>query len=244
MSFGYGWKGPNIVKDGLVLYLDPDSPNSYFDKTSTTLKDISGKNYNASLIGGLTYQPTNACFQFDGTDEIIRISSGQTDLMPQTSDFTLETWLNFGAFTGTFRQIWWGHAGGGTVGFGVVLNSSNNNLIAEVYGTSGGRQQKNLGSMTSYLNSWHQFDFVIIQSTFQLLFYIDSVLISTSTFTNWGSIDGTFGGTPMQLGALNTAPAIWYYNGKIGSVKVYKNKALSAQEVLQNYNATKSRFGL
>ena len=34
-----------------------------------------------------------------------------------------------------------------------------------------------------------------------------------------------------------------YFNGNIGPVKIY-NRALSAAEVLQNYNQLKSRFGL
>jgi hypothetical protein len=33
------------------------------------------------------------------------------------------------------------------------------------------------------------------------------------------------------------------FTGNIASVQIY-NRALSATEVLQNYNATKSRFGL
>ncbi len=244
MSFRYGWRGPNIVKEGLVLYVDPNSPNSYYDKTSTVLKDVSGKGYNASLLNGVIYNDTLKFFQFDGTDDVIRITPGRTDLMPQTSDFSLETWLNFDAFTGTQRQIWWGHAGGGSSGFGVLLNGINNDLLLEVRGTIGGRQVKNLGSMTSYLNSWHQFDFVLVQSTFQLFFYIDSVLISTETFNNWGSINGNGAGAAMQIGALNTSPPIWYYNGKFGSMMMYKNKALSSIEVAQNYNALKNRFGI
>ena len=38
-----GWRGPNITKDGLLIYLDPSSPNSYYQlQGGTTLKDISG----------------------------------------------------------------------------------------------------------------------------------------------------------------------------------------------------------
>jgi hypothetical protein len=39
MSFNSGWRGPNIVKDGIVLYLDPGSPNSYYG-SGNTWKDI------------------------------------------------------------------------------------------------------------------------------------------------------------------------------------------------------------
>ena len=58
MSTVGNWRGPSIVKDGLVLYLDAGSPNSYFNKTSTTWKDMSGSASNGTLINGPTYDST------------------------------------------------------------------------------------------------------------------------------------------------------------------------------------------
>ena len=53
---------------------------------------------------------------------------------------------------------------------------------------------------------------------------------SSSTFSNLyiGSDSGTVGR---------------YYNGRISNVQIY-NRALSATEIVQNYNATKKRYGL
>jgi hypothetical protein len=49
----------------------------------------------------------------------------------------------------------------------------------------------------------------------------------------------------MFLGQTNPgADNTGMFTGRYGSFKIYTNKALSASEVLQNYNATKSRFGL
>lgn len=244
MSFRYGWRGPNIVKDNMTLYLDASSPNSYYPLSNSTIwKDISSNGYNASILNGVTYNTTTKHFQLDGTNQLIRISPGNNNLAPTTTNFTFQAWLNFGGFTGTARQIWWGHAGGGSAGFGLFLSNTNNNLVLEVFGTSGGRQQINLGSMTSYLNVWKQFTVVVTQENFKIQFYLDNSLINTFTLSNWGVINPIGGEAAMQIGALNTSPAIWYYNGKIGSIMIYK-KALNSNEILQNFNATKTRFGL
>jgi hypothetical protein len=252
MSFSYGWRGPNIVKDRLVLYLDAGSPNSYINGISTTTyKDISGLAYNATLINSPTFNSSNkGYFTLDGTNNFIRMSTNTnytTNLFPRTTDFSLSIWVNISSsVTGTYRQIWWGNAGGGAAGFGVFLNNINNNMFVEIAGTTGTpiRQQKNLGAMDSYMDAWHQYDFVITQSDFSLKFYIDSVLISTQSFTNWGDILPTGAQSTPQIGALNVSPPIWFFRGSIGPTLVYKNKALTSEEILKNFNANKTRFGL
>ena len=73
MAFSYGWRGPNIVKDGLVLYLDAGSPNSYpLINSSTTWKDISGNANNSSLVNTPTFSTTvGGAFTFNGTNQYI-----------------------------------------------------------------------------------------------------------------------------------------------------------------------------
>ena len=70
--------------------------------------------------------------------------------------------------------------------------------------------------------------------------YKNGVLFSTSsnfsTFST-GNTDNT-----LSVGRINSAN-LWYWNGGVSSVGIY-NRALSASEILQNFNATKSRFGL
>jgi len=56
MSFNSGWRGPNIVKEGIVLYLDPGSPNSYYGGSGNVWKDISGNNYTSTLYNTPDYK--------------------------------------------------------------------------------------------------------------------------------------------------------------------------------------------
>jgi hypothetical protein len=79
MSTTGNWRGPNIVKDGLVLYLDPGSPNSYYNKTSTTIKNISGNNDNGTLVNGPTYNTgSGGNIVFDGVDDYINLGDKDT----------------------------------------------------------------------------------------------------------------------------------------------------------------------
>jgi hypothetical protein len=67
--------------------------------------------------------------------------------------------------------------------------------------------------------------------------YLNGVLAATK-----GS-GFTYTGTGPLIVARQGELASEYYDGKIGNIFIY-NRALSAAEVLQNYNATKGRFGL
>ena len=158
MSTVGNWRGPNIVKDRLVLYLDTNSPNSYKNGVfGTTWKDVSGSNYNGQLINGVAFNSDNGgYFSFDGTDDYISLGNVTVapNLFPNTSGFTWEGWLKFSGYTGNYRNIWFGNASGGNSGFGIGLDDDSNQLYYEIYGTTGGRQLKYI-TTTSYLSSWN-----------------------------------------------------------------------------------------
>jgi hypothetical protein len=66
--------------------------------------------------------------------------------------------------------------------------------------------------------------------------YINGVLVSGPTPKSWNTVANN-----AQIGRQTSG--IEYWNGNIGQVSIY-NRALSAAEILQNYNATKGRFRL
>ena len=83
------YRGPKIVTDGLVLALDAANPLSY-PGSGTNWNDLSGNNYNASLINSPTYN-SNSFFSFNGLDTYA--SFDYTGLyLPPTTDRTLEIW--------------------------------------------------------------------------------------------------------------------------------------------------------
>lgn len=209
-----------IVTSGLTLYLDAGNINSY-PGSGTTWTDLSGNGNTATLYNGVTF--TNEYMQLDGTDDYIRGSSGITT--GSRVPVTLQMWANFNTITGT---RWWlaviGQYGGG------ALHCIGTSQTATGFGTWNGNQvAPNLISIGEWINVAVTYDGTTITS------YVNAAnpLTNTSTTMNFTSSNLTIG---LKLtGEAN-------YNGKISIVKTY-NRALTAAEVLQNYNATRDRYG-
>jgi len=102
MGFQNGWRGPDIVADGLVLYLDAGSPNSYRPDFGTTWKDMSGFNNSGSLINGPTYSSANGgSIVFDGVDDYI--DCGNQASIQLVGDMSILSWIkvtDFSKFNG------------------------------------------------------------------------------------------------------------------------------------------------
>jgi hypothetical protein len=219
--------GPgNIVTNGLVLYLDAANYQSYVSG-STTWRDLSGNNNSGSLVNGPTYNSGNAgSIVFDGTNDYVNCGTNSS-LDFGTGSATIGAWFktsnNVGALC-TKRQ-----------GTGFQLYVFSGRLYADGAGTpTGVYSTANVNT-----NIWKYGVVVYDRSGGLIRLYVN------------GNADGTtaLGGTTLtDTGSCNIGRATLgapgdYFNGIISQVSVY-NRALSASEVLQNYNATKGRFGL
>jgi hypothetical protein len=222
---------PAIITNGLVLNLDAGFTPSY-PTTGTTWYDVSSGGNNGALTNGPTFSSANGgSIVFDGVDDYARVSDINT-----ASEISIEGWVyanSVGSFNAiasqfkadTFAESSWVLE---TVGSDIRLYITNNSLL----------------SFAS--TSFSTLVWTYIVGTFNgttIKIYKNSVL---------GDITGTIAGLNdsnlnINIGALYSqngsegGTGLW--NGKIANVKIY-NRALSADEVLQNYNATKSRFGL
>jgi hypothetical protein len=176
--------GPDIITNGLVLYLDAA------DVKSNTYRPIIAKVADDFTTG----------WELSNSNGLFRCT------MRPTATLIDITWDNLGLNR-------WYYAG-------FTYNSSNNNIFL-------------------YLNAWHEWTFVLIQSTFTINVYIDGIYILTFAYTDWGSIDKESAGSSAVIGSHSGGS--WFYNGYISNIKIY-NKALSSTEILQNYNALKGRF--
>jgi hypothetical protein len=228
MSFGYGWRGPNIVKDGLVFYIDPGSPNSYnrFLNNSTTLNDISGNINPGSLINGSSYSTDGSgSIDFDGTNDYI--SYGAVSSLSSTS-FTMCFWIkpNFSLISG------FGTVAGYDGNRRILIRTSDSRLLSQL----SGNHFSTAGSIVN--NTWQQVVYKYDNSENLEYWYINGTFNISRTPT---------GVTPVWNQSFYfgryTLSTIYIYGGYI-SQSMFYNRALSATEVLQNYNATKTRFGL
>lgn len=213
-----GWRGYGIVKDGLVLYLDASSPNSYNSNFGlTTWKDISGNGNNGTLVNGPTFNSGNGgSIVFDGSNDYVSIPS-----FSFTEDFSVNFWemLTFG--TGNNQGVI------GNVGAGDDINHYGGKV--RLYNRTADSDA--IVAITSVsLNIYYNYTFTRTGTSYKI--YTNGVLDNLNTYP-------VFSWDVSAIGSGNAG----YFRGKIPLIHLY-SRALTAQEVLQNYNATKSRFGL
>ena len=251
--------------NSLIMCLDP-ADQICITSGSTTANDLSyatqtgtlndakvGKDAAGSITAAVS---SSGVFHFDNTDYIT--VSDSADLTFGTGEFAIEMWLKFTSFAPA-SDPWiatWQHSSAENARSGVFLFYSGGSpdldwrMECNWAGVGGGTVYPAIIDLDSYisLNKWHYFT-VSRQAETVLKQYIDGVLIQTTTTadgatgprdttweTTWPDICGT-----LLIGNYRTADN-HEFQGEMGPVRCYKGKSLSDEEVLQNYNAMKSRF--
>ena len=225
----------NIVTDGLVFYVDPAYKKSY-PRTGTTVTDIIGDTTGTlSGAGGDNNTPQwenikGGIFDFDGTDDKITSvsNSGFTNNDPRTFSAWIKT-----TDSGVYKTI---------VQVGPD-NNSNQNFELSTFGGflhfSSWSTYNLTGNVTIADGSWR-----FVSLTFNgsvINGYVEGSSAGPN-LTN-ASINLSTTDTSYYIGGSATGHSSKWFNGNIGPILLY-NKALSASEVTQNYQAQKERFGL
>lgn len=227
---------PNIVTDGLVLYLDAANSKSYVSG-STTWVDMAAGN-NGTLVNGPTFNTGNGgSIVFDGVNDLVTIPD--TPTLNSTSG-TINVWFsNLGTYPTTSQnaEIVNKHTAAGSYdGYGILLSNVSGSVYIRGY-VKNTFTNYSLPTGSIILPSiWYNVT-LTYQTNSQLILYLNGVSnISRSV----GSL--TTNTQPLRIGTSNDT--FWLpFNGKVATTQIY-NRALSATEVLQNYNATKGRYGL
>jgi hypothetical protein len=228
----------DIVTNGLVLNLDTAYYNSY-PRSGTTWSDLSGSGNNGTLTNGPTYVVTGASssMQFDGVDDYV--SQTYNNL---SSGLTFNAWIR----TTSTRSVksYVGDASNNVVG--ITLNS-----VWNGFGVTNGKVNYNNARKN---DSWGQYystasvndgNWTYITVTHSKTNELVSLYIN-------GSLDSTFDNTSsggydqwvnMGFNVISRGYGGDYFNGNISVVHIY-NRALSATEVSQNFNALRGRFGI
>ena len=237
MGFQNGWRGPNIVSDGLVLYLDAGSPNSYRPDFGTTWKDMSGNVYNGTLINGPTYSSANGgSIVFDGSNDYVGINS--FGIPNNNGQLTLSFWVNYLAVPSLGTIIGDGNQDQ-TIGYIWIYNDSSSNITYQ-YATNAGRLNMVMGGyMTGFYNTWINMVFVVDYNLATFVGYRNGSIIANTGLGNIPSFPSA--NRSRLLGAYS--PGLFFSSMLMGPFMMHA-KTLTPQEVLQNYNAQKSRFGL
>ena len=213
-----------IVTNGLVLCLNAVDKNSY-PGSGTTWTDVAGTN-NGTLTNGPTFSSANGgSIVFDGTNDYV-----QTAYSTTLNDFSICAWFKNTSSTGYARIADKNYSSGFWLG--------QNGAITNQWG-GGVRQTSGYNFITLSNNVWH---FIAMTRTgTTLIVYGDGITNTNTTTCGTGALDTT----ALSLGATinDGAGQRDWFTGNISNVQIY-NRVLSSTEILQNYNAQKSRFNL
>ena len=225
------FSGPNIITDGLVFAVDAGSTRSYPGSGTTGTDLISSESI--TLNNGVGFSTDKGgTWTFDGSDDYIQTSFGQNIV---STGFSVNFWFNVTGNATCFFMQMYVSADVNTV-FRVERNSIGANSIEFGHSPNGTSGMSELTS-TNFPNDVWQSCTIAYNGSTKYIYrngVLDTSVSSSDVYFYTGAI--------LRIAARQDGTLL-PINGKMPSVKVY-NKALSAAEILQNYNAQKTRFGL
>jgi hypothetical protein len=231
MSFSHS---PRISTNGLLLCLDAANTLSYAPG-STTWRDLSGYGNNGTLTNGPTFNSDNGgAIVFDGTDDFI--NCGDPASLRLTTAVTLCSWFNINAYKAWSALVGRGNA---VTGVYVMQLAHTGQKIRFSYNSDSPWTVNIVDGNTTLVNGVWTYSAVTYDGS-DVNMYINGRLDKTQ---NIGQV--TFlpsAGYDVYLGC-DPPGSNEFFNGRIASSQIY-NRALSGSEILQNYEATKARFGL
>jgi len=221
--------GPNVSESGLVLCLDAADKNSY-PGTGTTWTDLSGNNNNATLTNGPTFNTSGiGNILLDGVDDYISVENN-TILNP--SNVTVSIWVKRNGYQSS-------------IGSFIRRNYNDSYAIFATYNADtsffriyDGTTYPSSPTIVLPLNTW-----INIVGTYDganIKIYKNGIFSGQTANTT--SISYSSSNTQMTIGRDDPFSGR-YMSANYGTVMVY-NRSLTDAEILQNYNSTKSRFGL
>ena len=237
--------GTNIVRNGLVLHLDAANPKSY-PGSGTTWYDLSGNGNHGTLTNGPTFNSANkGSIVFDGSDDSAYITNNSL-LNFGTQDFTVSFFLyvpssNLNSQT-EYGIINKNPTYQNNAGWGLEVSTWGKSppydlINAYFYNTgqtSWGNSNVNYFSLKS--NVWNQITSIRALTNGKL--YVNGILVAEKTHND------------IALNVNNNnniiiADHAWgpNFKGNISQVQIY-NRALSSQEISQNFEATRGRYSI
>ncbi len=225
-----------IATSSLVLQYNPFDTASY-PGTGTTLSNIAGAGLSGTMTS-ITY--TSPYFSFNGTTSQVSVADNAS-LEPGSGDWTIEVWLRYSVITGRTRTfLSKTNNGGGSAdwGYGFRTNPTTSVTYFEV-----GNGTNSITSPTTSVTSnvWYQIVGVWTNVALNsIALYKNGVFVGSNTHS-FASIRDT--SNPLYLGNYNGNEFAQQFQGDMGIVRMY-NRALTASEVLNNYDANKNIYGL
>ena len=224
MGVSYNTK---TVTNGLVLCLDPVNRKSYPGSGNTWI-DLSNRN-NSTLANTPSYNSANGSFTFNGgtTDQY---ATGNLATVAAGSNVTTEAVVKLNTVLGTKNIFTLGRSAV-SFSYGMVINGSSFRF----------RNSNNdhIFSSPTTLTTGVWYHLVLSSTATETTGYINGVSQATTANVVTSNAITEY---CISRRALNSASE--YMNGEIALIRVYHNKAFTQNEVLQNFNAFRGRYGI
>lgn len=225
-----------IVQNGLVLNLDAGVSDSY-SGSGTTWVDLSGNGNNGTLTN-MSATPLDSgnggSLVFDGTNDYVNTSFSENIV---TTGFTFSFWFYGTKSTVHFPAQFFVNADSNTI-FRVERFSAGSNTIEFGHSLNGGAISNNELISYNFPNNVWIYCTVMYDGNYKYI-YKNGVL---DTISSSGQTLTYYSGAFLRIGARQDA-SLLPFAGNIPNVSLY-NRALTPQEILQNFNATRGRFGI
>ena len=228
-----GGSGQTIWWDGLQVERASSATtfNPYYIG-DTIWRDISGGGYNGTLTNGPLFNTSNkGNILFDGTNDNIQLGTASTFL--PTSGITINSWAKTNV-TGVYKKLFVTVTSGlsSITGIYFSLGPSPDNVYLGIITNNGNQYATSTTNPSTSLFS----NFCGTYDGANIKLYLNGVLIATKAQT------GTIVNTGIaRISGYDSNTEVW--DGNIATFSIY-NRALSAAEISQNYEADKTRFGL
>jgi hypothetical protein len=220
---------PQIVRDNLVLYLDAANIKSY-PGSGITFFDLSINKNNATLLNGVAYSANNlGSLIFDGVDDFININQPAIQFSP--NKWTVCFWIKPNNQTSRFLT-----PNSNGIDQYLTYNSTLQRIDVSVAQSADVNERTRAGtSNTIPIGVWSYFCISI--DNLNIKIYANSIL--TNEYTETISIGNWSGAWRLGQRGNNTS----WYSGEFSNFLVY-NRQLSTQEIKQNFEALRRRYGI
>lgn len=222
---------PDIVRDNLVLNLDAGEPNSY-SGSGTSWNDLTSSGNNAILRNGPTFNSSNGgSIDFDGSNDYADTGSVATTA---TSNVTIESWANLTSTSLKGPFIYNGTSGGYGIGVGSGTYDTTGNDIIVLF-----QSIRWINTGVSYGGTGWVHAVLTLNGSSVPYVYVN------------GNFIGSYSGTAPNTPATETCIAFDYpgggstrfFGGRVSVGRVY-NRYFTAQDVYQNFQALRGRYGI
>jgi hypothetical protein len=222
---------PRIVTDGLVLCLDAANTKSY-PGSGTTWTDLSGNGNNGTLTNGPTFDSSNGgSIVFDGANDGVQLTHNSSWVINSADNFSVAIWFFTTSSTGT--QILFSHQKCNNPAYQLFISA----------GILNARVNTIINSNINVVGSWNYAVMTYTGSDSSIKCYLNGNLVQSGiNSTSWSSYSP--GHSEVWLGRRFPCALTDEFTGKISQFSYYKNKILLPQEIQQNFQATRGRYGI